>query len=229
VFWFQARFESDQKEQQNLAVAMDLHHGRQVRHLDQLLDPARLAERPAYLLAEARRSGLTAVYPQAREEALRTVVALANVRGRELTERSNRQIARMHRYYADLRQELKDQSQRGKPSEDAEHRRAARQAAIDREEQVRVAELRQKSALRVHLRLMQVALIQQPKLAIEAVVRGEGFRPVPLELVWDPLIESVEAPACPACRRPSYAFEVSRRGVMACPACITTSLTSPKR
>ena len=40
VFWFEATFVSDQKEQEILPVAIDLHHGRQVRHLDRLLDRA---------------------------------------------------------------------------------------------------------------------------------------------------------------------------------------------
>jgi hypothetical protein len=33
IFWFEATFVSDQKEQEIVPVAMDLHYGRQVRHL----------------------------------------------------------------------------------------------------------------------------------------------------------------------------------------------------
>ena len=47
VFWFQAEFVSDQKEQEILAVAVDLHYGREVRHLEQLLDHSRLVSQPA--------------------------------------------------------------------------------------------------------------------------------------------------------------------------------------
>src|SRR5207249_6522607 len=39
VFWFEATFISDQKDQDILTVAIDRHYGRQMRHLDQLLDP----------------------------------------------------------------------------------------------------------------------------------------------------------------------------------------------
>ena len=38
VFWFEASFVSDQKEQEIIPVALDLHYARQVRHLEQLLD-----------------------------------------------------------------------------------------------------------------------------------------------------------------------------------------------
>lgn len=106
VFWFQAEFVSDQKEQEILPVAMDLHYGREVRHLEQLLDPSRLAVEPALPLPEARRQSTATVYPAAREQVLRSLASLANVRKRELMERLERQVVRMRRYYADLQAEL---------------------------------------------------------------------------------------------------------------------------
>ena len=53
IYVFQAAFVSDQKEQEILPVGVDLHYGRQVRHLEQLLDAARLSEQPAEWVAEA--------------------------------------------------------------------------------------------------------------------------------------------------------------------------------
>jgi hypothetical protein len=50
-------------------------------------------------------------------------------------------------------------------------------------------------------------------------VRADDSPPIPLELVWDPLTETPEAPLCPTCRRPSYVFDVSRIGQLICPAC----------
>ncbi len=40
VFWFEATFVSDQKEQDIIPVGVDAHYLRQVRHLDRLLDHA---------------------------------------------------------------------------------------------------------------------------------------------------------------------------------------------
>src|SRR5262249_12567561 len=87
IYWFQAEFVSDQKEQTILPVGIDLHYGREVRHLDALLEPARLTQEPVQALPEARRMSLTAGYATAREQVLRTLAALANVRARQLTER----------------------------------------------------------------------------------------------------------------------------------------------
>src|SRR5207245_7746424 len=114
VFWFEAAFVSDQKEQEIVPVAMDLHYGRQVRHLELLLDSSRLADQPALPLPEARRLSVATAYPLARDQVVRTLAALANTRSRELNERLERQIARMARYYADLRSELEEQHQRAR-------------------------------------------------------------------------------------------------------------------
>jgi hypothetical protein len=219
VYWFRADFVSDQKEQEVVPVAIDLHYGRQVRHLDQLLERARLATEPAQPLPEARRLSLSAGYGLAREQGLRTIAALANVRGRELAERRERQVGRMTRYYADLRAELEEQAGRSRNPEEAQARLAERRAAVDREEQLRIAELRQKSTLHVHVRLLQLLLIGQPKLLVRVSLTGEKLSPQPLEMVWDPLTEAPEAPPCPECGRPTFAFERTRGGRLVCPAC----------
>jgi hypothetical protein len=219
VFWFQAEFISDQMEQEIVPVAMDLHYGREVRHREALLEPSRLAEQPAQPLPEARRLSLAAVYPTARDQVLRSLTTLAYTRSRDLTERVDRQIARMTQYYADLRNELEDQRRRARDKDEAAERLAARRAAIDREEQLRVAELRQKSMLPVHLRLLQLLLIQQPKLLVQAQITAPERVPGRLELVWDPLVDALEAAPCPECGRPTFAFELTRQGRVVCPAC----------
>ena len=224
VFWFEATFVSDQKEQEILPVAVDLHYGRQVRHLDRLLDHARLAEAPWSPLPEARHGGLARGYRSARDRVVRTVSALANTRGRELSERVDRHVARMARYYADLRTEAAEQAERARVRGADLAPLAARREALDREEQVRTAELRQKASLRVQLRLNNLLIVHQPKLWLEATVSGPRSLTGRLELVWDPLTEALEAVACPSCGQPTFVLEVAPPGRLACPSC-----TSPAR
>lgn len=228
IYWFRTEFVSDQKEQTILPVAIDLHYGREVRHLDALLDPGRLSREPAPPLPEARRGSVRAGYDLAREQALRTIAALANVRARQLSERRDRQIDRMKRYYADLRSKLEDQVSRARNAEEAVSRRAERRGAIDREEQLRFVELRQKSTLRVQVRLLQLLRIDQPKLLVHSTLRAEIKPAVALELVWDPLTEALEAPLCPTCHRPTFALESARHGVQ-CPQCAAKAGPRPSR
>ena len=223
VFWFQATFLSDQKEQEVVPAALDLHYGRQVRHLDQLLDRARLAESPSLPLAEARRLSLAAAYPLARDAVLPTVAALANIRARDVAAHVGKQSARMSRYYADLRTELEEQVRRAKSRNEDLARFAERRAILEREERFRLSELRQKSALRIQLRLLTVLLVQQPKLLLVATVQAKGHAPASLELVWDPLTGAVEAVPCPNCNRPTLAWAWARSDRLLCPACAATT------
>jgi hypothetical protein len=223
VFWFEATFTSDQKEQDILSVAIDLHHGRQVRHLDRLLDTTRLAEAPYVPLAEARHPGLASAYPIARERVVRTLGALSNARHRELAERLNRQLDRIGRYYSDLRAEVEEQALKAQKRKEDLIRFTARLEALQREEQLRRAELRQKSQLKVHLRLLNLLVIHQPKLLLRTTASGPGSGPharsFSLEWVWDPLVENFEAAVCPRCGHPTFEFAITRQGDLVCPAC----------
>lgn len=222
VFWFQATFLSDQKEQEVVPAALDLHYGRPMRHLDQLLDHSRLAEAPPLPLAEARRLSLAAAYPLARHAVLPTVAALANIRARDVSAHIGRQSARMSRYYADLRAELEEQVRRAKSRREDLSRFAERRTTLEREEHFRLAELRQKAALRVQLRLLTVLMVQQPKLLVRAAVLAKGHTPASLEIVWDALTGAVEAVPCPQCGRPTLAWNWARTDRLVCPACAAT-------
>ncbi len=221
VFWFEATFVSDQKEQDLLTVAIDVHYGRQVRHLDRLLDRSHLAEKPWTPLAEASHPGLASAYPIARDRVVRTLSALANTYYRELHERLDRQLERIGRYYADLRAEVEEQAKKARHRDEDPARFTARLEALTREEHLRAAELRRKSQLKVHLRLLNLLVIHQPKLLLRTVVTASASGSVigRLEWVWDPLVEAIEAAVCPECHRPTFAFEVTRQGRLVCPAC----------
>jgi hypothetical protein len=241
VFWFQATFAGEHREQEIIPVAVDQHYGRQVRHLDQLLDGSRLGEQPAVDWAPARHGTRAAAYRVARDRALRTAAAMANTRSRELADLTERQVVRMRRYFADLREELAEQVARAVERKEDTAKFAGRHEALDLQERLRVAELRQKSALQLHLRLCNLLVVHQPKLLVLARLirrpavcatgapanRRFGVAPIappPLEaavpLVWDPLTESLEAPPCPACRHPTFELAVTRAGIAVCKTCL---------
>jgi hypothetical protein len=230
VFWFEATFVSDQKEQDLLTVAIDVHHGRQVRHLEELLDETHLAERPWTPLSEAPHPGLISAYPIARDRVVRTLSAMANTYHRELHERLARQLERIGRYYADLRAEVEEQAQKARGRGEDTAKFAARIEGLDREEQLRAGELRRKSQLKVHLRLLNLLVIHQPKLLLQTAVAASSSGSIAgrLEWVYDPLAEAVEAAVCPECRHPTFEFAITRQGRLVCPACAASS-TAPAR
>jgi hypothetical protein len=228
VFWFRASFTSDQKEEEILSVGIDLHYLREVRHLDALLAPGRLCEEPETKLAEARHAGLAGAYRAARDAVARTALALANARRRAWSGQVERQIARMSAYYEQLRAEADARAGRARgPAESAE-RDAARRDAIDREERVRIAELRQKSAVRLNVKLISVMVVQQPKLQIEAAIAQQGRQPARLDVVWDPVTESIEPVACPGCGHPTFGLGADRAGLR-CAGCAPRAAQPARR
>jgi hypothetical protein len=216
VFWFKSIFSSDQKEEEILPVGIDLHYLREVRQLDALLQSGRLSAEPEHLLAEVKHAGTAVGYRAAHRHAVRTVNSLANARRREWATRAERQIARMSAYYAQLRAEARELA--AKPLEesakaDAGARAASRIQGIDREESLRIAELKQKSSVRVTMKLQSKMIVQQPKLLLTATVLGKDRPAGQIELVFDPLLDAVEAIACPGCGQPTYALWIERDGL----------------
>jgi hypothetical protein len=139
-----------------------------------------------------------------------------------------RQVGRMSRYYDDLRNELAEQVGRARKAEEAQARLPERLDSIDREEKLRIAELHQKNSLRVHVRLLQLLLVQQPKLLVRALASAPKQVSAPLEMVWDPLTEALEAIPCGECSRPTFALEL-RGARLVCPTCAARPAVSSRR
>jgi hypothetical protein len=226
VFWFEAAFHSDQKEQALITVGLDLHSGREVRQLDELLDPANLTDRPVEARVEAPRRSLPEAYREARRRTAKATAVMAAARHRELRTRLDRQVDRMRRYYADLRREADESARRlaarGEPDDG---RTAERKASLDREETVRIAELEAKSRLRVRLTLRNVLEVRLPKISLRCTatrVDKTLREPVSGEFVavWNPLRDGLEALECAQCRRPGYSVAVSRTGAVVCAECL---------
>jgi hypothetical protein len=232
IFWFKATFSGDQKQEEILRVGIDLHYLREVRQLEPLLAAERLCTDPEAHLPETRHAGLVAGYRTAREHAVRTVTSLANARRREWAGLLEKQIARISGYYAQLRQEADEYAARsqfrtgrsdaGTSGDESASRVATRREAIDREERLRIAELRQKSSVRVRVKLASVMVVGQPKLRITGAVTGKERPAGRLDIVWDPLSAAVEAVPCSRCGQPTFALRIDRTGLV-CPSCPSAS------
>jgi hypothetical protein len=213
VFWFRATFTSDQKEEVVLPIGIDLHELREVRQLDGLLAFDRLSPEPDIPLPEAPHRGAIAGYRTALAHTIRSVSPLANARRREWAGSVEKQIARMRGYYARLRDETAVSPGRIADPAVAEARLRDRRQSIDREEQLRIAELQRKAELRVEVKLIGLLTLYQPKLLLHASVVPKSGAPLPIRLVWDPQSDSIDAATCPACLQPTFHLQIGRRGL----------------
>lgn len=218
VFCFLATFSSDHQEHQIIRQGIDLHLARHVRHLDRVVDQAHLSEEPALLLPEAPSICLAQAYPLVRERALRTVAPLAGSRQRELNQRAEQQLERITGYYESMRAEINGK----KGIDNQQDERANLQARIeivDREQRVRIADIRRKSVLQVQLRLLNLLVVYQPKLLASGTLRGPESTENYLELVWDSLTNSLEAVSCPTCGSPTFEIGCDSEFSPLCPGC----------
>ncbi len=200
-FRFVATFTSDEKEQAPLEVTIDLHSLREVRHLHRLRTSARLSGIPAEPLPEAPHHSASTALHAAAQQACRSLGTMINQRRREMGDRTERQIDRMHRYYTRMVEELLDQPLRGDPAT-AEPRRQSRIDAITRERALRVSELRRKSALRVQLSLSRVLIVHLPKILVRCTLSdrpGSVICPI-----FDLLTDAFEPLATPGTGGPTF-------------------------
>ena len=228
LFWFEATFLSDEKEQALYSAAVDSYYGRTVRHLGPLLEGERLSEARPWPYPDAPALGLSISYLKAREQVMRTMTAEANNRKGEMKGRLVLQTERMVRYFTDLKEELEERLEKTVArGEDGESLRL-RLEGLGREEALRLEEMGRKTMLRVHLKLINLLHLKIPWLFLTThlmAAKGKGARAnapaleVPLNLTWDPLLEKTNALDCPGCGHPTYTLVWTRRRELGCPAC----------
>jgi hypothetical protein len=216
VCWFEFTFESDQREQELLQVAIDLASGRQVRQIDRLMDANRLFEQAQDALPSARCRSVREGCLLAAEQAMRTAQALANARRRELDQRLASLATRMDHYYDQMLGEL---TERATKDETARKKLATQRVAIEQERALRLAEARKKHALRVMMRPVNLLMIFLPKLQVSATWAGTRGRIAMLAPVFDPLLDSLEPLDCPACHRPTLELRLDFKNQPKCPQC----------
>jgi hypothetical protein len=226
LFWFEVTYISDEKEQALYPVAVERYYGRQVRYLDALLESERFSEIRRWHYPDAASLPLDHAYLAAREAVARTVRAEAHTRQHQNQQRLVEQTGKMQRYYADLRAELAERVEKATARGEELEALRLRQAALAREEALRLDELERKSQLRVQLKLTNLLHVKIPRLFVNTrLVAVEGkraaFRPTALTLTWDPLVEKTDALTCPGCHHPTFELRLGRQNELRCPNCET--------
>ena len=241
LFWFEVTYLGDEKEQAMYPVAVDRHYGRQVRYLDALLDGERFSEIRRWHYPDAKSLPLDQCYLNARQAVARTIHAEANARQHQRQSSLVEQTDRMKRYYADLRAELTERVEKATARGEETESLRSRLSALDREEALRLDELQRKAQLRVQLKLTNLLHVKIPLLFVNARLvavestaasperkglpssKRVAFRPIPINLTWNPLTEKTDAVVCPSCQHPTYELRLGRQGEWRCPNCFATS------
>jgi hypothetical protein len=221
---FQATFVSDEKVQQTYVVGTDLHYGRPARHLEALLRGMPADDAPQMAYPDATSVPLAQGFMLARNEVASTVIVAAHERLNELQRLLQRETGRITSYFHDLRAELDARAERVERAERATDqgdlaRLAGQRAALDREEQAQINELRRKMALSAQLRLIGLMQAVLPRLHVRARLSANKRPDGEIEVTYDPAQHKLDAVPCPSCGRPTLALALTRAGQVTCADC----------
>ena len=59
-------------------------------------------------------------------------------------------------------------------------------------------------------------MIYQPKFLLRCTLSKSKYPQAHIDMVWDPLLEALEAIPCPACQRPTFSLALERDGSVWC-------------
>ncbi len=224
LFWFEATYLSDEKEQVLYTAAVDRYYGRLARNLE-TLEHEQMSQERLWPHPDAPAISLERAYLLARERVMRNITVDANQHQRERRERMERQVQQMAQYFTDMRAEVEERIQKARAKDEDIAALEERIATLERERVVRIDELRRKAVTRGQVRLTSMLHLAIPRLFIEGYLeparQQQGrLERLPLTLTWDGLTHKTDAVDCPTCGTPTYALRVGARGAYGCPACL---------
>jgi hypothetical protein len=134
--------------------------------------------------------------------------------------------ARLQGYYDDLEKDLKARSQRAS----GERRTALEEklSAVAAEREIKLADAEQKYRIQVELELVNLAVISQPKIALEVKIKKRAAT-TQRRVVWDPLLHRLEPLTCDVCGQPGENLWLCEQGHLAHDGCLAPQCVDCKR
>lgn len=243
-FNFKAAILSDEKQERLVSVLMDVHSGSRVAD-SELIESSATAVSPDTTLASLpdapirwqpkdgpklkaplAETTLTALLERAQTAVLQEMqTELAGLQKRVARFRQLDE-ARLTDYYDTLAKDLQTRLQTASAD-----RRAGLQdklTAVQTERRHKLADLAERYQVRIHLTLLNLLVIQQPKL-IQSVQIANRSTQVSAYAVWDPLLHQVEPLHCQVCGQPGQRLYLGHNGHLAHEDCLAPACIDCKR
>ncbi|MBP7960542.1 MAG: hypothetical protein KBG20_02460 [Caldilineaceae bacterium] len=232
---------TEEKQESQATVIMDLQSGHAVTDPDQLRLLAVLDPQPAFdtLLSAPPRwtaagdaladETLQALLPRA-ESVLRAQMAerLDGVATR-IQHNLELDLARIEEYYDGLAGDMR--RRRTRLAEDETDRIQAlddKLTALDAERRKKLDDVRGRYVLRVEIELINVLIMVQPKVTLPATI-GNRTATIQRTVVWDPLFHHLEPLVCDVCGQPGEGMTLCTGGHLAHEDCLAPQCIDCKR
>jgi len=139
-----------------------------------------------------------------------------------ILKRLSKEIRRVENYYSENEVEIKQKlSKTGLSNERREKlKQKLKINAIEKER--KILDLEEKYKLKVKIKLLNLALIYQPKIKCKLEIIGKGNR-FYFNVFWNPVFKDIEEPFCMKCKSPSYEMSFNADFGLICPTCYSSS------
>ena len=243
-FNFKVAILSHEKQEQLVSVLMDAHGGYRIAdsapiekranatepdQVLQSLSDAPIRWRPPdgkALKDPLDRSTLAALLERAKTAVLQELAVPLG----DLQKRVNRfrelDVARLNEYYEELERDLQHRLKGASPERRASL--ADKLAAVNVERAHKLADVKERYQVRLDLTLLNLMIIQQPKLALPVNIENRATK-VSVHAVWDPLRHQLEPLACGVCGLPSQRTYLCHNGHLAHEDCLAPACIDCKR
>lgn len=132
--------------------------------------------------------------------------------------RLSKEIMRVENYYSENEAEIRQKLSKDGLSNEQRHRLKEKLKINTLEKERKILDLEEKYKLKVNIKLLNVALIYQPKIRckLEILDRGKSFY---FNVFWNPVFKDIEPPFCMKCKSPDYEMWFDANSGLICPTC----------
>jgi hypothetical protein len=243
-FNFKAAILSDEKQERLVSVLMDAHAGSRVVD-SELIESQAMAVSPDVILtslpdapmrwqpkdgpklkAPLDQSTLSSLLERAQTAVLQEMQAELNALQKRITRFRQLDEARLTDYYdtleADLQTRLRNASAARRPGLQDKLK------AVQIERPHKLADLAERYQVRINLTLINLLVIQQPKL-IQLLQIGNRSTRMEAYAVWDPLRHQLEPLHCQVCGQPGHRLYLCHNGHLVHADCLAPACIDCKR
>ncbi len=238
---FKVTLVSEEKQEELVAVVMDLQAGHAVDDETILERLAIIDPEPVYQglpIAPPRWQGtgealapatLQALLPRAEAALRQKLAAQVATLATRMERHLSLDLARIGDYYDEMRTDLQRRQER--LSEDDSERRQGfdeKLAMLAAERDAKLADARSRYALRVEMQLLNVLLVTQAKVVLPMSISNRTAT-ITRTIVWDPLTHRLEPLVCDVCGKPGEGLHLCTGGHLVHEGCLAPQCIDCKR
>ena len=238
-FNFKAALITDEKREHLVSVMMDAQAGHAVKELARIEELVPLEAEPAFKnlsLAPLRwckeanpftHAALEGLLERAKRAALDELAPAIESLQRHAARYLELDRARLGEYYDQIERDLQRRAER---ATDVNKRASieGKIAAASAERQAKLADVEAKYKLRAELELINLLVIEQPKVARVVQIENRTTT-ITRTAIWDPLLHRIEPLVCDVCGQPSTRLFLCTGGHLAHEECLMPQCVDCKR